>query len=134
MQCQRHACGSLDLPDSWNVQALLRIAINHGPQHAVHVADSGRQNVNSRGFHKLLGLGGSRQAFRQIGSLVVDFRPGSDVADFSFDKNRRIDGLQYLDGISRLATFCSKGKADKSYTIASNPALAASTAFGSEWV
>ena len=43
------------------------------------------------------------QPLRQIGRGFMDFRPGSDVADLAFDKDRRIDGFEGFNGLFGLA-------------------------------
>ena len=64
----------------------------------------------------------------------MDFRPSSDVADLTLDKDLRIDGLEGFNGLFRLADFSSNGSADRSKTTESKPAVATSRACASEWV
>jgi hypothetical protein len=40
----------------------------------------------------------------------MDFRPGSDVANFALDQDRRIDGLEGLDGLFRLTDILLEGQ------------------------
>ena len=64
----------------------------------------------------------------------MNFRPGSNVPDLALHKDGRIDCFEGVTASLVWRTFCSNGSAERSKTMASNPALAASTAFAREWV
>ena len=103
VQGKRYLHRTLDLGDSLDVQSFPRLTLHHALQHSVHVADCGSKDVYPRRFDKLFRLRRRSQALRQVGRGIMNLRPGSDVADFALDQDRRIDGLEGFDGLLGLA-------------------------------
>ena len=64
----------------------------------------------------------------------MDFRTGSNIADLSLHKYVGFDRLEGFDRFFGLAYVLLEWLWDRSKTMESNPALAASTAFAKEWV
>ena len=62
------------------------------------------------------------------------FRTGSTVADLTLDKDGRIDCFEGFDRFFGLVYVPLEWHRGRSKTMASKPALAASTAFVREWV
>jgi hypothetical protein len=126
---QRHEDPDLCLScaDPLNIQSLLTIAGDHALEQSMHVADRRGQCVDSGLFHELFGLGRARESFLQVWRGTVDFRAAADVANLAFHKNVRTRAFKVSTAAFVSRTFSSNGSVERSNTIQSNPALAASS-------
>ena len=75
----------------------------------MHISDSGRKDIHFGFFYELRRFFGRGQ-YQFVRGLVVDLRASSNVPDFTFNDNARIDGLQLFNRLSRLSNILLKGQ------------------------
>ena len=99
MQGQRHLCRSLDLNDPRDIQVLLCFSLNHALHHPVHVPRRLEQGCRCQSTRQTVWLRQALSGHAPVGSLLMYFRSGSDVADLALDENVRINSLEGFYGL-----------------------------------
>lgn len=101
MQRQKSPSRLLDLGNSLNVQALLRFALHHALNHTVHVTNGWREDIDAGCLDELSRFFGGAEALELALNGFMNLRAGSYIANLSFHKHCRIDGLNCLDRFLR---------------------------------
>ena len=92
----------------------------------MHIADGGSEDVHAGVLDELSCLFRSGEPFRQVGRRIVNFRPCADIADSPSTSMEGLIAFSASRACLVWRTFSSKGRAERSKTMESNSALAAS--------